>query len=117
MLTSIEKSVYFTAKASYAMLFENDKDAAIEFETKAIEFLHDTPQSHREVAICFNIYNSLGAFYLEKGDIPRAELCLMQAKAVCENFCIPIEEFPVLVANLMVLEEKKITCIQQNYFN
>ncbi len=113
---NLSKAVYFTAKASYAMIFENDKDAAIEFETKAIEFLHDTPQSHREVAICFNIYNSLGAFYLEKGDIPRAELCLMQAKAVCE-ICIPIEEFPALVDNLMVLEEKKITCIQQNYFN
>ncbi len=58
------------------MLFKNNKDTAIEYETKAIEFLHDTPQSHREVAICFNIYNSLGAFFLEKGDIPRAELCL-----------------------------------------
>ncbi len=59
-----------------------------------------------------NIYNSLGAFFLEKGDIPRAELCLMQAKAVCENFCIPIEEFPVLVDNLITLENRKRLLIE-----
>ncbi|MGN1101782.1 MAG: hypothetical protein ACI4RG_06285 [Huintestinicola sp.] len=64
----LSKAVYLTIKASYSMLYGNDADSAIEYETQALSILHDYPDSYREAVICFNIYNSLGAFFhREKG--------------------------------------------------
>ncbi|MGN0664984.1 MAG: hypothetical protein ACI4KF_00515 [Huintestinicola sp.] len=100
----LSKAVYLTIKASYAMLYGNDADSAIEYETQALSILHDYPDSYREAVLCFNIYNSLGAFFTEKKDFPRAKLCLEQARTYAENFDMPLDDVAVLFHNLSVLE-------------
>jgi len=101
------KAVYLTCKSAYAMFLQNDIDTAIDFQMKALELLPDRPNSQREISLCFNIYNSLGFCFIQKKDIPRAELSLAQAKAICERFSIPVEEFPALIANMRALENEK----------
>lgn len=86
------------------MLYENDADTAIEYSTQALSILHDYPDSYREAVLCFNIYNSLGAFFTEKKDFPRAKLCLGQARTYVDNFDMPLDDVAVLFHNLSVLD-------------
>ena len=99
----LSKAVYLTIKASYAMLYGNDADTAIEYSTQALSILHDYPDSYREAVLCFNIYNSMGAFFTEKKDFPRAKLCLQQARTYAENFDMPLDDVAVMFHNLSVL--------------
>lgn len=100
----LSKAVYLTIKASYSMLYGNDADTAIEYSTQALSILHDYPDSYREAVLCFNIYNSMGAFLIEKKDFPRAKLCLQQARTYAENFDMPLDDVAVMFHNLSVLE-------------
>ncbi len=100
----LSKAVYLTIKASYGMLYGNDADTAIEYSTQALSILHDYPDSYREAVLCFNIYNSMGAFFTEKKDYPRAKLCLEQARTYAENFDMPIVDVACLFHNLSVFD-------------
>lgn len=100
----LSKAVYLTIKASYSMLYGNDADSAIEYSTQALSILHDYPDSYREAVLCFNIYNSMGAFFTEKKDFPRAKLCLQQARTYAENFDMPLDDVAVMFHNLSAVD-------------
>lgn len=100
----LSKAVYLTIKASYSMLYGNDADSAIEYSTQALSILHDYPDSYREAVLCFNIYNSMGAFFTEKKDFPIAKLCLEQARTYSENFDMPLDDVAVMFHNLSAVD-------------
>ena len=86
------------------MLYGNNADTAIEHETQALSILHDYPDSYREAVLCFKIYNSLGAFFTEKKDYPRAKLCLEQARTYADNFDMPLDDVAVMFHNLSAVD-------------
>lgn len=101
----LSKAVYFMSKAAYAMLFENSSASAIKYTRKAMKLVPDVLEfkrdySKREVALCFNIYNNLGNFYMSNHEPYNAKKYIDLAKQVCETYKIPIFEFPALVDNL-----------------
>ncbi|MGN1135289.1 MAG: hypothetical protein ACI4SF_03625 [Oscillospiraceae bacterium] len=46
--------MYLTFKTSYAMLYGNDDDTAIEYATQTFSILHDYSDNYREAVLCFN---------------------------------------------------------------
>ena len=86
------------------MLYENDADTAIEYSTQALSILHDYPDSYREAVLCFNIYNSMGAFFTEKKDYPRAKFCLEQARTYAENFDMPLDDVAAMFHNMSAVD-------------
>ena len=111
---NLSKAVYFMCKAAFAKIFNDDNAAAIKFTLTAQKLVPDVlsgnkEYSQREISLCYNIYNNLGAFYLYNHENYNAKKFLAKSQQICERYKTPIEEFPALVNSLKKMEiiEKK----------
>ena len=114
----LSKAVYFMCKAAFAKLFNENTAVAIKFTRTAQNLVPDVlsgdkEYSQREISLCYNICNNLGAFYLDNHENFNARKFLKKSQIICEKFKTPIYELPALINSLEKMEivEKNSICM------
>ncbi len=92
-------AVHLMSKAAFNMLVDKNVSKAIEYTSKAEEYLpSDIPEN--DVALAFNIYNNLLCFFIESNEPDKAEKYLSKAIKLVDKLPYESNDQLVLLRNI-----------------